>query len=136
MKNTIKNAAVITLVIIAAGASSCMAANKMDNVKVKTIKDSKAHIAWSSVYQENGQTVVRGVLRRNDTVGYPLLTHVDAAIVGADGKVASEGKSAGVKVARRNIRRGYKSFERFEVRIPGKLAAGSVVRLTSHAGTH
>ena len=136
MNNKFKNAVVITLVIIAAGASSCTAANKMDNVKVKTIKDSKAHIAWSSVYQENGETVVRGVLRRNDKVGYPILTHVDAAIVGADGKVIGQGQSAGVKVARRNIRRGYRSFERFEVRIPGKVAAGSVVRLTSHAGAH
>jgi hypothetical protein len=136
MTNTIKNAAVITLLIIVAGASSCMAATKMDNVKVKTIKNSKAHIAWSTVYTENGETVVRGVLRRNDKVGYPILTHVDAAIVGADGKVIGQAKSAGVKVARRNLRRGYRSYERFEVRIPGKIAAGSVVQLTSHAGAH
>jgi hypothetical protein len=136
MNNKFKNAAVIALLIIVAGASSCMASNKMDNVKVKTIKDSKARIAWSSVYQENGETVVRGVLRRSDKVGYPIMTHVDAAIVSADGKVVSQGRSAGVKVARRNIRRGHRSFERFEVRIPGKIAAGSVVQLTSHAGAH
>ena len=131
IKLNLRNVAVTTLLILVAGSTSCMAANRIDNVKVETIKDSKAYIAWSTVYEENGETVIRGVLRRNDKVGYPIMTHVDAEIVGA-----GQARSADVKVARRNIRRGYRSYERFEVRIPGTVAAGSVIRLTSHAGAH
>jgi hypothetical protein len=131
-KLNLKSVAVITLLILVAASTSCMAAD----MKIEKVRMGKAYISSSNVKVENGDLVIRGVLRRNDRVGYPIATHVDAAVVSADGSVVGEGRSADVKVSRRIIGRGYKSYERFEVRIPGAADKGSVVRLTSHAGGH
>ena len=130
-QNLIKTAIVALVVILSVG-SICPAGE----IKIEKARMGKAYISTSTVKAENGDLIVRGVLRRNDRVGYPISTHVDAAVIGADGKVIGEGRSAAVKVARRMVRRGYKSFERFEIRIPGAAARGALVRLTSHAGGH
>ncbi len=135
------NITIVTLLLFVVSSSSCVAANRTDLVKsgVVTIEQQrtgKAYIAWSSAYKEKGDLVVTGVLRRRDHVGGPIKTHVDVTIVSPDGTVLDEARSSGIYVSRRITGRGYLSFERFKIRIPGVPAKGSLVRLISHSGRH
>ncbi len=132
---------IITVAALLVVISACTAANRTDLVKsgVVTIeqqKTGKAYIAWSSAYRQEGDLVITGVLRRRDCVGRAIKTHVDVTIVSPDGTVLDEARSTGTRVSRRITGRGYKSFERFKVRIPGVPARGSLVRLVSHSGKH
>ena len=138
-QNTIKMTVVTLLLLVVS--SSCMTASRTDIVKsgVVTIdqqRTGKAYIAWSSAYEEKGDLVITGVLRRRDHVGSPINTHVDVTIVSPDGIVLDEVSSSGVNVSRRITGRGHQSFERFEIRIPSVPAKGSLVRLVSHSGKH
>jgi len=141
-KTSIMNITVLSLlVLIALSSSSCMAADRTDLVKtgavtIEQYKDAKAYIAWSSEYEEAGELVITGVLRRSDHVGRPIKTHVDLAIVSPDGAIVSQASSSAVSVSRRITGRGYQSFERFKIRLANVPAKGSVVKLTSHSGTH
>jgi len=139
-QNTI-NIAVLSLVLLAVFASSCIAANhinllKNGTVTIETQRTGKAYIASSSAYQENGDLVITGVLRRRDHVGGPIKTHVDVAIASAAGNVTRQASSSDVKVSRRIVGRGYQSYKRFTVRISDVPAKGSVIRLVSHSGSH
>ncbi len=139
-QNTI-NIAVLALVLLVVFSSSCIAANRTDLVKNGTVtiaqqRTGKAYIASSSAYEENGELVITGVLRRRDRVGGPIKTHVDVEIVSAGGAVTGKVRSSDVKVSRRIMGRGYKSFERFTIRIANVPAKGSVIRLVSHSGSH
>ncbi len=140
-KQSTINIIVVTLLLLVVSSSSCTAANRTDLVKsgVVTIEQQrtgKAYIAWSSAYKEKGDLVITGVLRRRDHVGRPIKTHVDVAVVSADGTVVDEARSSGVYVSRRITGRSYLSFERFKIRIPSVPAQGSLVRLVSHSGKH
>ena len=140
-KQSTINITVVTLLFLVVSSSCCMAVNRTDLVKsgVVTIEQQrtgKAYIAWSSAYKEKGDLVITGVLRRRDHVGRPIKTHVDVTIVSPDGTVMEEARSPGIYVSRRVTGRGYRSFERFEIRIRGVPAKGSLVRLVSHSGKH
>lgn len=139
-QNTI-NIAVLTLVLLAIFSSSCVASNRIDLVKNGTVtiaqeRTGKAYISSSSAYEKNGELVITGVLRRRDHLGGPIKTHVDVEIVSAGGVVTGKVSSSDVKVSKRIVGRGYKSFERFTVRIANVPAKGSVIRLVSHSGSH
>jgi hypothetical protein len=125
-QNLIKTAVVALIVILSVG-SICPAGE----IKIEKTKMGKAYISTSTVTTDGGDLVIRGVLRRNDRVGYPIAAHVEAAVIGAGGEVIAEGRSADVKVAKRTIGRGYKSYERFEIRIPGAAGKATAVKLTS-----
>ena len=132
------NITVVALILLVAG---CTEANRTDIVKsgivtIEQQRTGKAYIAWSSAYEEKGDLVITGVLRRRDHVGRPIKTHVDVTIVSPDGTVLDEGRSSGIYVPRRITGRGYQSFERFKIRIPNVPAKGSLVRLVSHSGRH
>ena len=140
-RSTINITAVTLLLLIVASSSSCIATNRTDLVKsgVVTIEQqrtSKAYIAWSSAYKEKGDLVITGVLRRKDRVGVPIKTHVDVIVMSADGTVMDKVSSSDAYVSRRMARSGYKSFERFEVRMANVPAKGSMIRLVSHSGMH
>ncbi|MBW8035977.1 MAG: hypothetical protein FVQ79_10180 [Planctomycetes bacterium] len=133
--------AVLTLVLLVVFLSGCIATNRTDLVKNGTVtiarqKTGKAYISSSSAYEENGELVITGILRRRDHVGGPIKTHVDVAIVSAGGTVASEVRSSDIAVSRRIAGRGYLSSERFTIRISDVPAKGSIVRLVSHSGSH
>ncbi len=95
----------------------------------------KVYIAWSDAYKDGDGFVVAGVLRRRDTVGLPIKTHVDITIQSPDGKVLDEGRSSDVHVPRRIIGRG-QSLQRFRVRFPSIPAEGSKVSIVTHSGSH
>ena len=131
---------VVTLLLLVVS-SSCMAANRPDLVKsgivtIEQERTGKAYIAWNSAYEEKGDLVITGVLRRRDHVGRPIKTHVDVTIVSPDGTVLDEVSSSDIYVSRRITGRGYLSFERFKIHIPSVPAKGSLVRLVSHNGKH
>lgn len=140
-KLSIINITVLMSVLLVLVSSSCMAENRTDLVKNEAVtierqRTGKAYIASSSAYEENGELVITGVLRRRDHVGGAIKTHVDVAVVSASGSVTSEASSSDVKVSRRIVGRGYQSYERFTIRIPSVPAKGSVIRLVSHSGSH
>jgi hypothetical protein len=131
----------VTALLLVVVISGCTAADRTDLVKNGTVKiaqqkTGKAYIAWSSAYKQDGDLLITGVLRRRDHVGRPIRTHVDVTVVSPDGTVMDRARSSDTYVSRRITGRGYKSFERFKVRIPGTPEKGSLVRLVSHSGKH
>ena len=141
-KQSIINIAVVSLLIVVVGiSSSCSAANRTNLVKsgvvnIEKERTGKAYIAWSSAYEENGELVIIGSLRRSDRVGSSIKTHVDVEIVSANGTVQSKARSSAIAVSKRIKGRSYQGFERFEIRMAGVPAKGSVIRLVSHSGRH
>ncbi|MCK4752024.1 MAG: hypothetical protein KAS75_01160 [Planctomycetes bacterium] len=95
----------------------------------------KVYIAWSDAYEDGDGFVVTGALRRRDTIGLPIKTHVDITIQSPDGTIIDESRSSDVHVPRRIIGRG-QSLKRFRVRFSGIPPQGSLVRLVSHSGLH
>ena len=95
----------------------------------------KVYIAWSDTYEDGDGFVVTGVLRRRDTVGLPIKTHVDITIQSPDGTIIDESRSSDVHVPRRIIGRG-QSLQRFRVRFHSVPAEGSKVSIVTHSGSH
>ena len=95
----------------------------------------KVYIAWSDAYEDGDGFVVTGVLRRRDTVGLPIKTHVDITIQSPDGTIIDESRSSDVNVPRRIIGRS-QSLQRFRVRFPSIPAEGSKVSIVTHSGSH
>jgi hypothetical protein len=99
-------------------------------------RTGKVYIAWSGAYEQDDSFVISGVLRRRDSVGTAIRTHVDVTVLSPDGTTLDEARSSDVYVARRITGRSYLSFERFKVRFPDIPATGSSVRVVSHSGRH
>ena len=99
-------------------------------------RTGKVYIAWSGAYEQDDSFVISGVLRRRDSVGTAIRTHVDVTVFSPDGTILDEARSSDVYVARRITGRSYLSFERFKVRFPDIPATGSSVRVVSHSGRH
>jgi hypothetical protein len=99
-------------------------------------RTGKVYIAWSGAYEQDDSFVISGVLRRRDSVGTAIRTHVDVTVLSPDGTILDEARSSDVYVARRITGRSYLSFERFKVRFPDIPATGSSVRVVSHSGRH
>ena len=126
---------ILTIII-----SGC-AANRVDLVDTGKLSleqhnTGKVYIAWSGAYEQDDGFVISGVLRRRDSVGAAIRTHVDVTVLSPDGTIVDEARSSDVYVARRITGRSYLSFERFKVRFPDIPATGSSVRLVSHSGRH
>ena len=96
----------------------------------------KVYIAWSGAYEQDDGFVISGVLRRRDSVGAAIRTHVDVTVLSPDGTILDEARSSDIYVARRITGRSYLSFERFKVCLADIPVAGSSVRLVSHSGRH
>ena len=80
--------------------------------------------------------MISGVLRRRDSVGAAIRTHVDVTVLSPDGTTLDEARSSDAYVSRRITGRSYLSFERFKVRYPNIPAMGSSVRVVSHSSRH
>ena len=93
------------------------------------------YIAWSDAYEDGDGFVVTGVLRRRDTAGLPIKTHVDITIQSPDGAIIDESRSSDVHVPRRITGRS-QSLQRFRVRFPIIPAEGSKVSIVTHSGSH
>ena len=95
----------------------------------------KVYIAWSDAYEDGDGFVVTGVVRRRDTVGWPIKVHVDVTILSQDGEVLDEGRSPEIYVPRRIVGRS-QSLKRFKVRFPSIPAKGSKASIVVHAAQH
>ena len=95
----------------------------------------KVNIAWSNAYVDGDGFIVTGVLRRRDTFGLPIKSHVDIAVLSPDGTIIDESRSSEVYVPRRIIGRGG-NLKRFRVRFSQIPPEGSLVHLVSHSGPH
>ena len=138
-KKVLEFVVVMVLVILVFVISGC-AANRVDLVDAGVLSleqhtTGKVYIAWSDAYEDGDGFVVTGVLRRRDTVGLPIKTHVDITIQSPDGTIIDESRSSDVHVPRRIIGRG-QSLQRFRVRFPSIPAEGSKVSIVTHSGSH
>ena len=105
-------------------------------LSLEQYRTGKVYIAWSGAYEQDDGFVISGVLRRRDSVGAVIRTHVDVTVLFPNGTIFDEARSSDVYVARRITGRSYLSFERFKVCFPSVPATGSSVRLVSHSGRH
>ncbi len=119
--------------------SGC-AANRVDLVDsgfltLEKHATGKVYVAWSDAYEHEGGFVIDGVLRRRDSVGLPLKTHVDVTVSSPDGRVFYTARSGDIYVPRRITGRG-QSMKRFSVHFSRVPPRGSTVRVVSHSGPH
>ncbi|MHC4159692.1 MAG: hypothetical protein ACYSSO_11520 [Planctomycetota bacterium] len=138
--NNIVKIMILVIFVLSFGFLNGCATNRVDLVDsgVLTLEKQetgKVYIVWSDAYEDGDGFVVTGVLRRRDTVGLPIKTHVDITIQSPDGTIIDESRSSDVHVPRRIIGRG-QSLQRFKVRFPKIPPQGSLVRLVSHSGLH
>ena len=138
-KKVLKLAAVMVLGMLTVVISGC-ATNRVDLVDTGVLNleqhtTGKVYIAWSDAYEDGDGFVVTGVLRRRDTVGLPIKSHVDITIQSPDGTIIGESRSSDIHVHRRIIGRG-QSLKRFRVRFPSIPAEGSKVSIVTHSGSH
>ena len=140
MENKVlKLAAVMVLGLLTVVISGC-ATDRVDLADAGVLNleqhtTGKVYIAWSDAYEDGDGFVVTGVLRRRDTVGLPIKSHVDITIQSPDGTIIDESSSSDVHVPRRIIGRG-QSLPRFRVRFPGIPAEGSKVSIVTHSCPH
>ena len=109
---------------------------KNGDLTLQEYSPGKVYIAGSDAYQEGEGFVVKGILRRSDTVGVPIKAHVDATVQAADGTIIDQQRSSDIYVSRRFPGRMYLSFERFKVPFSCIPPQGSTVCLVSHSGSH
>ena len=138
-KKVLKLVAVMVLGLLTVVISGC-ATDRADLVDAGVLNleqhtTGKVYIAWSDAYEDEDGFVVTGVLRRRDTVGLPIKSHVDITIQSPDGTIIDESRSSDVHVPRRIIGRG-QSLQRFRVRFPSIPAEGSKVSIATHSGSH
>lgn len=131
--------AALSLGVLVSIISGC-AANRVDLVDsgfltLEKQATGKVYVAWSDAYEYEDGFVTTGVLRRRDSVGSPIKTHVDAMVLSPDGRVVDTARSGDVYVSRRITGRG-QSFKRFSVHFPSIPPRGSTVRVISHSGPH
>lgn len=121
--------------------SGCAETNRTDlvtsgAVTIERQKASKAYIAWSNAYQEEGSLVITGALNRRDHLGWPIKTHVDVTIISPDGTILDQARSPDIFVPVHLTGRSYQSLRRFKFNLPIVPVRGSVIRLVSHSGKH
>jgi len=138
-KKVLKSVTIIVLGLLTAVISGC-ATDRVDLVDAGVLSleqhtTGKVYIAWSDAYEDGDGFVVTGVLRRRDTVGLPIKTHVDITIQSPDGTIIDESRSSDVHVPRRITGRG-QSLQRFRVRFPNIPTEGSKVSIVTHSGSH
>ena len=138
-KKVLKSAAVTVLGLLTIVISGC-GTDRIDLadsgvLSLEQHATGKVCIAWSNACEDGDGFVVTGVLKRRDTVGLPIKTHVDITIQSPDGTIIDESRSSDVHVPRRIIGRG-QSLQRFRVRFPGIPAEGSKISIVTHSGSH
>jgi len=138
-KKVLKSVTIIVLALLTIVISGC-ATDRVDLVDAGVLSleqhtTGKVYIAWSDAYEDGDGFVVTGVLRRRDTVGLPIKSHVDITIQSPDGTIIDESRSSDVHVPRRITSRG-QSFRRFKVRFPRIPDKGSKVSVVAHVGQH
>ncbi len=138
-KKVLKSVSVMVLGMLTFVISGC-AMDRVDLVDAGVLSleqhtTGKVYIAWSDAYEDGDGFVVTGVLRRRDTVGLPIKTHVDITIESPDGTIIDESHSSDIRVPR-HIRGRGQSLQRFRVRFPSIPAKGSKVSIVTHSGSH
>ena len=108
---------------------------KQIKVEFAAVATSKVYIAWSDACKDGDGFVVTGVLRRRDTVGLPIKSHVDITIQSPGGTIINEPHSSDVFVARHIAGRG-QNLQRFRVRFPSIPTEGSKISIVTHSGYH
>jgi len=129
----------VSLIVMAGFISGC-AGNRIDLVdsKVLTIEkhsSGKVYIPWCDAYKDNDGFIINGVLRRNDSVGLAIKTHVHVIVLSPERTVLDEAKSSDIYVPRRAVGK-YKSPKRFKVYFDEIHPRGSLVRVTTCSNLH
>lgn len=100
-------------------------------VTVEAIDSQRTEVANVRVYEEAGEVIVTGKLRRKGFFTYAGEGHVDITIVGSDGQTIQQ---VSHMYAPHHITR-FQSGS-FKVRIPGDLPEKSTIRVAHHPGHH
>jgi hypothetical protein len=127
------------LVIMAGFISGCTG-NRVDLVgsNVLTIEkysSGKVYIPWCEAYKDNDGFIVNGVLKRSDSVGLAIKTHVHVVVLSPERTVLDEAKSSDIYVPRRAVGK-YKSPKRFKINFDESPPRGSLVRVTACSDLH
>jgi len=97
--------------------------------------DDRVRILWVNAHEEADRVRIQGAVQRQSHTSYPIRTHVDVVVTGADGRPLQRVWTREISVSRRVPGKG-PDWTAFEVTLAGKLPAGSTIQVASHNGTH
>ena len=104
-------------------------------VSIQTVPAKTVRVAWAEVWQEGGQTVVRGRLVRRGISSCPLIGHVDVEFLNANGQLLEKAHSPEVYVRRTSPGTGPR-LSPFELRLAFVPPENSKVVIAYHGGVH
>ena len=126
----------VLMSMLACGCGSCPA-RRGASLKVGRgpTMDDRVRIIWVDAHERSDRVWLHGAVQRQSHTSYPIQTHVDVLVTGADGRLLQRTWTREISVSRRVPGKG-PDWTAFEVTLPGKLPAGSTIQVASHDGTH
>lgn len=137
MRRLIKTVVLLEAILCVLAATGC-ADKRVDlvdagKVSLEVAEPSQVHIWGVTVRQGPRDACVSGQVHRDGFIGEPLRGHVDVEVIQADGDLVKR-MEAPLSMLRGNRISRPGSF--FHAHIPGRLPAGSAVRVRYHPGDH
>ena len=127
----------LALVLVAASGCVTRGTNltATGKVSVKVEPAEKVRVAWSEVWQDGDETIIKGRLIRRGSSLYPLTGHVDVSVMAPDGTVIKEATSQQIGVRRTTPGKGPK-LTPFKLAMNFTPPQDSQVVIAFHRGTH
>jgi hypothetical protein len=108
--------------------------SKKGLVTVERVSSPKVDILRADVYRTDETLIIRGVVRRREYSGQPLLVHVDATVLSGAGEILQEATGRDVWAPRRLAGKGF-NYGDFEIRLSPPVPEGGTVKLVCHGGS-
>ncbi len=103
-------------------------------VTIENRHPGKVKILWSSAYEQDGNFIVRGVLKRYERIGAPIPVHVHVLVLIRENHIVQSLHMSELYVARNRVGHGT-NWKRFELRSTDIPEPGSQILVTVHSHT-
>jgi hypothetical protein len=103
-------------------------------LSIEKIPNERVEILWTDVYQDGEKVTISGALKQYGHSSSPLKVHIDASLIGPDGKLIEESYSS-VLIVPRNVGANV-DWERFKICLVNTPPEGSLVKLNVHTEIH
>ncbi|UCG56455.1 MAG: hypothetical protein JSU70_16525 [Phycisphaerales bacterium] len=119
--------------LVVGGGCSTNRTNLKDNgqVTIENRHPGKVKILWSDAYEQDGEFVISGVLKRRDHIGTPIPVHVHVLVLTRDKHIAQSLHTSELYVPRNRVGHGT-NWKRFALRSTDIPEPSSHVLVTVH----
>jgi hypothetical protein len=132
-------AGVMSMAIGASLAGGCQSGHASPGFCREVVKgpalDSRVRVLRIDARQKVDRVLIHGAVQRQSHTSYPIQTHVDVTVTGADGKILLRSRTQDIFVSRRVPGKG-PDWTGFDVILPGRIPADATIQATCHNGPH